>query len=107
MDHNNYKHFSIEDSKLKWNGDLEPLKRFTAKELNLSGEWSSPGGEVKLFTNENEASSEGEIVKIKWYQSKKTLLFEGPRAKQMEQDIYSLKQSNSSSKLGGRNVRQV
>ena len=55
---------------------------------------------MKLFTNENEASSEGEIVKIKWYQSKKTLLFEGPTAKQMEQDIYSLKQSNSSSKEG-------
>jgi hypothetical protein len=28
------------------------------------------------------------------------LLFEGPRAKQMEQDIYSLKQSNSSFKEG-------
>ena len=67
MDHNKYKHFSTEDSKLKWNSDLEPFKCFIANKINLSGKWSSPGGEVKLFTNENEVSCEGEIVKIKWY----------------------------------------
>lgn len=55
---------------------------------------------MKLFTNENEVSSEGEIVKIKWYQSKKTLLFEGSKAKQIERDIYSIKQSNPSFKEG-------
>ncbi len=59
-----------------------------------------PWCEVKLFTNENEVSCEGEIVKIKWYQNKKTLVFEGPRAKQMEQHIYSIIQSNSSFKEG-------
>ena len=100
MDHNSYKHFNVEDFKLKWNGDIEPLRYFIVNELNLSGKWSSPGGEVKLFTNEDEVSSEGEIVKIKWYQSKKTLLFEGSKAKQIERDIYSIKQSNTSFKEG-------
>ena len=61
---------------------------------------SSPGGEMKLFTNENEVSCDGESVKIKWYQNKKTLVFEGPRAKQMEQHIYSIIQSISSFKAG-------
>ena len=54
MEQNNFKCLGIEDSKLKWSGDLESLKRFIADELNLSGrKWSSPGGDVKVFTNTN------------------------------------------------------
>ena len=71
MEQNKYKYFCIEDSKLKWLGDMESLKRFVADDLNLSGKWSSPGGDVRAFTNEKEISIEGDIVKIKWNKGKK------------------------------------
>ncbi len=34
----------------RWLGSFDELKNFTAKGLNLSGEWSASGGDVKLFT---------------------------------------------------------
>ena len=100
MEQNKYKYLIIEDSKLKWRGDLESLKRFIADDLNLSGKWSSPGGDARAFTNENEISTEGDIVKIKWYQGKKTLLFQGSGAKQIEEDLYRKIQLKSSSSEG-------
>ena len=99
MEQDNYKYLSIGKSNLKWNGDLELLKCFIAEDLGLSGKWSSPGGEVKAFTNENETSAEKYIVKIKWYQDKKKLLFQGSEAKQVEEAIYNtIKQTSSSPK---------
>ena len=65
MEQNKYKYLIIEDSK---------LKRFIADDLNLSGKWSSPGGDARAFTNENEISTEGDIVTIKWYQGKKNIV---------------------------------
>ena len=100
MEQNKYKYLIIEDSKLKWRGDLESLKRFIAVDLNLSGKWSSPGGDARAFTNENEISTEGDIVKMKWYQGKKTLLFQGSGAKQIEEDLYRKIESMSSSSEG-------
>ena len=94
MVQNSYKYFGIEDSKLKWQDDLESLKRFIADDLNLSRRSSPPGEGVKAFT------TEGDIVKIKWYQGKKGLLFQGSGPKQMEGDIYSKIQSISSSSEG-------
>ena len=63
MEQHNYKYFSIQDSRFKWQGDLESLKHFIADDLNLSGKWSSLC--VKAFT------TGGDIVKIKWYQGVK------------------------------------
>ena len=34
-----------------WNGSVRELKSFVENDLGLSGKWTSPGGEVKLFTN--------------------------------------------------------
>ena len=36
-----------------WNGSLSELKSFVENNLGLSGKWTSPGGEVKLFANAN------------------------------------------------------
>ena len=36
-----------------WDGSLSELKSFVKNNLGLSGKWTSPGGEVKLFTNAN------------------------------------------------------
>ena len=42
-----------------WESCLESLKKFVQADLNLHGKWTSPGGEVKLFTcNEHT---------LKWY----------------------------------------
>jgi hypothetical protein len=38
--------------KLYWGGTLNDLKEFVSNELKLSGGWTSPGGEVKLFTSD-------------------------------------------------------
>jgi hypothetical protein len=43
-----------------WDGNLDELKEFVQDDLQLlNGKWSSPGGEVKLFTNPTFA--------FKWY----------------------------------------
>ena len=34
-----------------WKGNLSQLKSFVSNELNLNGQWSSPGGETKVFRN--------------------------------------------------------
>jgi hypothetical protein len=41
------------DKELAWIGSLESLKLFVQSDLNIVGQWSSPGGEVKQFTSEN------------------------------------------------------
>ena len=47
--------------KLYWGGTLNDLKEFVSNELKLSGGWTSPGGEVKLFT------SDTANVSLKWH----------------------------------------
>ena len=64
MEKNNYKYVGIDKFKLKWNGDLESLKSFIADDLNLSGKGSSPGGQVKAFTNENETSGTKQVEEV-------------------------------------------
>ena len=95
MSYNVYEYLTKEDSKLKWIGDLDSLKYFIANELNLSGKWSSPGGDANAYTSESDASNESEIIMIKWYQGKKFLLFLRVKAKQIEEEIQRKIQSNS------------
>lgn len=45
--------------KFYWDSTLAELKEFVTNELKLSGRWSSPGGEVKLFT--------ADTVSLKWH----------------------------------------
>ena len=44
---------TICDDKLRWNGKLDELKRFFSDILCLHGKWNSPGGDVKLFSSDN------------------------------------------------------
>ena len=48
----------------KWSGTLNDLKRFVKEELDIEGNWSSPGGDAKLFRSIN-----GGIV-VKWHGSR-------------------------------------
>jgi hypothetical protein len=52
-----------------WQGSLNELKSFVETNLKLQGEWSSPGGVVKLFTD-----SSTNLI-IKWH---------GPKRKRLE-----------------------
>lgn len=49
-----------------WKGSLEGLKIFVQTDLKLQGKWTSPGGEVKLFTSKNYV--------IKWYGKNKRIV---------------------------------
>ena len=53
----------------RWTGNLEELKNFIQNDMKLSGTWSSPGGESKLF-------KAGDEFSIKWYgrKSKKIVI---------------------------------
>ena len=54
--------------KISWIGDHISLKDFVSEELNMV-EWSSPGGEKKLFTSD--------YVNISWWKNKKYLAIDG------------------------------
>jgi hypothetical protein len=54
--------------KYRWTGSLNELKEFVDKYLQIKGEWTSPGGHVKLFT------AKGSDFAIKWY---------GPRSQKL------------------------
>jgi hypothetical protein len=60
---------SYENSQLKWNGDIDQLKRFVKTTLSLGDNWSSPDANTEKFTSQN--------VFITFYKSKKTLLIQG------------------------------
>ena len=51
---------SIDDSGYLWKGNPEQLRCFVQDDLNLTGKWSSPGGERKVFTSLTEG------IKLKW-----------------------------------------
>jgi hypothetical protein len=50
---------------LAWDGDFESLKIFTLNVLQLTGLWTSPGGDKKVFTSD--------FVSLKWSKNKKVL----------------------------------
>ena len=60
----------IDGEKLYWDGTLNDLKEFVSNRLKLSGRWTSPGGEVKLFTSDTGC--------LKWHgKSTKWITFPG------------------------------
>ena len=56
----------ITDEKLYWDSTIDKLKQFVSDKLKLSGKWSSPGGEVKLFTSDS--------LSLKWQGKTKKLI---------------------------------
>jgi hypothetical protein len=57
---------------LAWNGDFESLKIFTLNVLQLTGIWTSPGGDKKVFTSD--------FGSLKWFKNKTVLHVEGYNA---------------------------
>jgi hypothetical protein len=43
----------VKNSEFMWTGDLSQLKVLVKDELNLTGQWSSPGGDVNTATRLN------------------------------------------------------
>ena len=58
--------FRFTDKKLYWDGTIDDLKQFVAEKLKLSGKWSLPGVEVKLFTLDS--------LSLKWQGKTKKLI---------------------------------
>ena len=56
----------IADSEYLWKGNLSELKRFVGEHLKLMGKWTSPGGEVQLFTSTE--------FSLKWFGPKRKRL---------------------------------
>ena len=75
---------SVNDKgKLTWNSSYDLLRKFVDEVLNLpNGEWSSPGGDAKLF--------ESEGVSIRWYAKAKTITLNGRCQSATEEKLYSI-----------------
>ena len=58
----------IDNSGYSWKGNLSQLKSFVQNELKLAGDWSSPGGDRKVF------ESTDTCIKFKWYGQKRKKL---------------------------------
>jgi hypothetical protein len=69
----------VKNSEFMWTGDLSQLKVLVKDKLNLTGQWSSPGGDVKRFW--------GESVSIKWNQDNKELKILGKNKQAIEQRL--------------------
>ena len=69
----NLQSLQLNGERLLWTSDLESLKNFVEKCLNLQGKWTSPGGNSKQFK-----SSSNNLI-MTWYSRKQlTLAFQGP-----------------------------
>lgn len=55
------KNLSVDGDVYRWSGSLNELKLFVEETLTAKGKWSSPGGSVKLFKDQ-----ESDLT-IKWY----------------------------------------
>ena len=64
---------------LCWTGDFESLKYFVADFLKLSGTWSQPGGDKKVFVAED--------ASIIWRKNKNILTIEGVKENQLKREV--------------------
>ena len=63
------KGLTYDGEKYRWTKSFPDLQSFVTASLNITGKWTSPGGDAKLFKSDGD----GEFV-IKWY---------GPRSKRL------------------------
>ena len=54
-----YLNLKTNGGRFYWASTWCELKKFVLDDLKLTGRWTSPGGEVKLFTSDN--------LSIKWH----------------------------------------
>ena len=64
---------------LAWTGDLESLKLFVKKILNLDGVWSQPGSDRKVFTYADSS--------VMWRKNKGLLSFAGEKSDKVKQEV--------------------
>jgi hypothetical protein len=64
---------------LSWTGDFDSLKYFVAESLKLTGTWSQPGGDKKVFVAED--------ASIVWRKNKSILTIEGLKANQLKREV--------------------
>ena len=82
---------------LSWTGDFESLKYFVAESLKLTGTWSQPGGDKKVFVAED--------ASIVWRKNKNILTIEGVKANQLKREVcryicdYSSESSHASTEI--------
>ena len=69
----------VENLEFKWRGDLITLQKLVKDELNLTGKWTLPGGDVKQFSCTS--------TTINWYQGKKVLKILGKNTPTIEQRL--------------------
>ena len=80
---------------MTWKGSIQALKEFIEDVLNLSGgKWSSPGGDVKLYRDENQD------ISIRWHSKTHTITISGDENGNIEEQLtllatVSLKPANS------------
>ena len=74
---------SISKGKLVWTSSFEALQSFVEEALNLSeGNWSSPGGYVKLYEDDD--------IALRWYSNTKSITLSRKLAKEFEEKLYSM-----------------
>ena len=64
---------------IAWTGDLLSLKQFVNETLKLEGQWSQPGGEMKVFTSGTNT--------ISWRKKRKDLQFKGTDADSLKHTV--------------------
>ena len=70
--HKDVKSLNYDGKRLKWQGDLNGLKKYIKESVGLQGKWTSPNGNAKKFKAMNKA------ITITWYSRKQnTLTFQG------------------------------
>lgn len=67
---------------LSWMGDFDLLKQFVSENLELSGEWISPGGDKKTL-------SDG-CTSISWRKNKKVLSIDGKEKNKLKRKLCSV-----------------
>ena len=93
-----------EDGKLKWFGSFEELKDLVSNSIMLTGKWSAPSRDCKLFKAEN--------VEIRWYSKTKTLTNKGDKAEELKAKIMLeivpniVEQTEENEKDGGNALEQ-
>ncbi|CAB3985758.1 Hypothetical predicted protein [Paramuricea clavata] len=72
------KSITFEKGKLKWMRSFDCLKNFVETSLQLKGQWSSPGGHLKLFKE-----TSGSAI-IRYYTNSASILIQGDEGKKLE-----------------------
>ncbi len=83
------KSITVDKGKLKWMKSFESLKKFVETSLQLKGQWTSPGGYLKLFEQ-----TSGSAITIRYYTNTASILIQGDEGKKLENILLEKTASN-------------